>query len=260
MKNPLLLVGAGHMGQAMLGRWQQAGFNNISVINPSPKPMPAGVKFYQTIEAVPGAGFDTIIFAIKPQKAAESIPAYAKFKNALFISILAGTSLAQLEGWLGKETKIIRAMPNLPAQIGQGIIALYAAPKIKKAERDMAGQIFAPLGAVSWMEQEEQMNIATALSGSGSAYVFLFMEALHQAAIKEGLPSLLAKELIQQTVIGSAMLADKNKDWAALARQVTSKGGTTEAALNILQQDNVFAELLHRAVAAAHDRAKKLAE
>jgi len=212
---------------------------------------------------------DVIIFAVKPQnmqEAANDLRAKGYTSglyplNQLIISIAAGVRLTDLMRWLKPTRRLIRAMPNTPALIDEGITALYPLPRyISKADRQKADAILSAVGRTVWVRNEDEMNAVTAISGSGPAYVFLFMEALEQAAIELKLPEDIAHELVLQTFIGASELAAKSSDsLAALRERVTSKGGTTEAALNSMAADRVK-EAIVRAVKAAYERARELGE
>jgi len=176
--------------------------------------------------------------------------------GALMLSIAAGTSTASLHKAWGSQVRIIRAMPNTPGSIGRGISALYSGKNARPGDRKFAQQLLAALGATLWVDREDMIDIVTAVSGSGPAYVFLLVEALAAAAIAEGLPRALAEKLARATIAGSGALLDADpRDPAQLRRDVTSPHGTTEAALEILMADNGLAQLLIRAGAAARARA-----
>jgi len=200
---------------------------------------------------------DIIVFAIKPQQMGEALPAYAKRFGAkpLYLSIVAGKTLAFLAQALGKDAALVRAMPNLAAIIGEGMTALAANTQVSGAQKETAEALMRAVGEILWVE-EKMMDAVTAVSGSGPAYFFLLMEALQKAAIKGGLTPEQANELVRQTAKGSALLAEDDA-FDALRKNVTSPGGTTEAALKILQEGG-FEKLVCDAVEAAMRRAHEL--
>lgn len=252
------------MGGALLARWTQmrpAGIAQFTVIDPATQPGDvSGVRFFSELSAAPpDIKPDVIVFAVKPQQMATLLPAYASRFGVipLYLSIAAGKTLAWLAGHLGKNASIVRAMPNTPALIGEGMTALVAATHVPAAQKNIAEALMGAAGKTLWVEDEAWMDGVTAISGSGPAYVFLFMEALTHAAMECGLSEPVAVELVRQTVRGSALLAEK-KAFSALRRQVTSPGGTTEAALTVLMKNNQFEQLLVEATKAAAKRAGEL--
>jgi pyrroline-5-carboxylate reductase len=257
----ILLVGAGKMGGALLARWQEK-FPDYSfdVIEPAQsKP-----GWHKNLESLPkDYAPDVIVFAVKPQELAKILPAYrARFATKpLYISIAAGKTLAFFAKYLGEHAHVVRAMPNLPATIGIGTTILCAAYTLSQSARDTAKKLMESVGMVGWVKDESQMDAVTAVSGSGPAYVFLFIQSLIKAGIAEGLPEELAKMLAIRTVQGSAVLADKTgESLEQLRKNVTSPGGTTEAALKILMENGALEKLLCKAVAAAAKRSKELVE
>ncbi len=203
------------------------------------------------------------VLAIKPQAVAESAAAIGNFYAArpahMVISILAGTPIARLAQILGNKAPIIRAMPNTPALIGEGITACVASNTVSFDARIMATDLLAGIGEVVWLEHESQIDIATAISGSGPAYMFHVLECLVESAVAHGLDANVARALSIHTMRGSALLASESSDALSVLRQnVTSKGGTTEAALNVLMP--VLPNVFRTAIDAAITRAKALAE
>jgi pyrroline-5-carboxylate reductase len=204
---------------------------------------------------------DVIVLAVKPQH----LPSLAKTLGALLskqliISIAAGIRLADLSRWLGNYTNIIRAMPNTPAQIQAGITGLYALPQVSKALISQADQILNAAGETLWLDVEEELDAVTAISGSGPAYVFYFIEALHDAALNLGLNKEQAKQLSIATFKGASLLAESsNTALDTLREQVTSKGGTTEQGLISLTQSQVK-QAIALAAQKAFERAKTLGD
>jgi len=266
----LTLVGAGRMGGALLKRWTGTpGLLENSatvVIEPSPAPDVRSLAASHGLEirGEPGAAIDCdiIVLAVKPQTmdAAASAVGRAVRGSPAYVSIAAGATLAGLGAALPEGAAIIRAMPNTPAQIGEGATALVANAHATAGQRAAAERLMAAAGMAVWLDDEAQMDAVTAVSGSGPAYVFLMAECLEEAARGAGLAPDLARALARQTVIGAARLMQDSPDDAAILRQnVTSPGGTTEAALAVLMDKRALARLLTAAVEAARGRAGALA-
>jgi pyrroline-5-carboxylate reductase len=262
---PLLLIGCGKMGGAMLAGWREQGLAEAVVVEPHPAASLAalpGVQVVASAEAIP-AGFrpGAVILAIKPQEAAGALPAYARYAGkALFLSIMAGRSIGAMGAALGGDAAIIRAMPNTPAAIRQGFSAAFAGPGVTEAQRALADRLLGAIGEVAWVDDEDQLNPVTAVSGGGPAYVFLLAEVLEQAALAEGVPPDLARRMARATVAGSgALLAASTEDAAQLRINVTSPKGTTERALAVLMAEGGLPELMRKAIAAATARSRELA-
>jgi pyrroline-5-carboxylate reductase len=262
----LVLVGAGKMGSALLEGWLRLGLagRHVAVIEPAPSPDVLALKT-SGLEVNPDLRRlrepAVVVLAIKPQVAAEAIAPLRAMVGAatLVISIMAGHTLHFLSNALGSAGALVRAMPNTPAAIGRGITV--AVPlRASGAQRQLAERLLSATGAVEWIEDESLMDAVTAVSGSGPAYVFLLAEALAQAGVAAGLPQALAQKLARETVAGSGELLQRSKlDAAALRENVTSPGGTTAAALEILMAENGLKTLMASAVAAATARSRKLA-
>ncbi|HXW25033.1 MAG TPA: pyrroline-5-carboxylate reductase, partial [Xanthobacteraceae bacterium] len=203
-----------------------------------------------------------IVIAVKPQVAAEVVPAAAPLvgPSSVVVSIMAGQRLSALERALPRGTAVIRAMPNTPAAIGRGITVAVANAHASAHQRDLAGRLLAAIGAVEWVADEALLDAVTAVSGSGPAYVFLLAETLAQAGVAAGLPADLAGRLARATVAGSGELLHRSPlDAETLRRNVTSPGGTTLAALTVLMGTDGLGPLMARAVAAATRRSRELA-
>lgn len=260
-----LLIGCGKMGQALLRGWLSTNsFSSIDVVDPHEKPEgfdDARVAFYSTLSKAKKS-YDIIVIAIKPQSITEaSLKAYAEMKAPLFLSIAAGKTVESLRDVLGKDKRIVRAMPNLPASVGEAMSVLYAGKGVTKDDKDLADKTMSAAGLVEWIEDEELMHAVTALSGSGPAYLFQLIESMSKAGQKIGLNKKLATKLARQTVIGSAALAEAETDKTAedLRVAVTSKGGTTEAALEILMDDKEgLDQLMIKALQNAVKRSEEL--
>jgi pyrroline-5-carboxylate reductase len=262
----LVLVGAGKMGGALLEGWLRFGLepSRAAVLEPQPSPQLAalaqrGLRLNPPTRALTDVA--AIVIAVKPQTAAEVLPALAPMIGAstVVVSIMAGRTLRFIAGALGRRCAMVRAMPNTPAAIGRGITV--AVPRdANPAQRALADRLLAATGAVEWVEDEALMDAVTAVSGSGPAYVFLLAEALAEAGVAAGLPPALAARLARETVAGSGELLHQGElDAADLRRNVTSPGGTTAAALDVLMGPDGLAPLLQRAVAAATARSRALA-
>jgi len=269
-KGPLLLVGAGKMGQAMLDGWLARGLapKKTAIIEPQPgKAIKALGKRGVTVNPKTGSkakanGAGAIVIAVKPQIAPDAVPPLGLHvgKGTLIVSIMAGRTLAFLEDKLPKGTAIVRAMPNTPAAIGRGITVAVANKNVSRAQRKLASDLLAAIGTVEWVDDERLMDAVTAVSGSGPAYVFLLAEAMAQAGVAAGLPAALAAKLARETVAGSGELLHRSPlDAATLRQNVTSPGGTTAAALEVLMGPGGFDALLTKAIAAATRRGRELA-
>jgi pyrroline-5-carboxylate reductase len=256
------------MGGALLKGWIEKGIGPLAVVEPAPSPYlrklakAGSIALFGRVAELHG-GVRACVVALKPQvlkTQAVDLRAVAQ-TGALMISIAAGTNLRALRAAWGREARIVRAMPNMPGAIGRGISVLYAPSNIVRADRKMAESLLARLGETLWVGRESHIDAVTAISGSGPAYVFLLAEALEKAAIAEGLPAETAKRLARATVAGAgAMLDVEKREPAELRRDVTSPGGTTEAALRILSGASGLSPLIARAVRAAAQRAEELAE
>ena len=260
----IALAGAGKMGGAMLTGWLAGGLDakRVVVIEPFPA---------DDIKALTARGIrlnpkdagtaDTLVVAVKPQMFREAGPALKQLvgPNTLVVSIMAGTNIAALEQVCGG--MVVRAMPNTPAAIGRGITVAVAADNVSAAQRATADALLRATGAVEWVDDESLMDAVTAVSGSGPAYVFLLAEEMARAGIEAGLPADLATKLARETVAGSGeLLRRSEQDSATLRQNVTSPGGTTAAALEVLMGKDGMQPLMIRAIAAATRRSKELAK
>ncbi len=265
-RGTLVLVGAGKMGTAMLDGWLARGLNPKKIIVIEPQPVKAvkalarrGVKLNPKDKVGVASA---IVIAVKPQSAPEAVPPLARYidKTTLVLSIMAGRTIGFLEKSLPTGTAIVRAMPNTPAAIGRGISVAVANARISKRQRKQASDLLAAIGKVEWVDDEALMDAVTALSGSGPAYIFLLAECMARAGVAAGLPKELATRLARETVAGSAELLHRSDlDAATLRQNVTSPGGTTAAALEVLMGPGGFDQLLTQAIAAATRRSRDLA-
>ena len=263
----LVLVGCGHMGAAMLRGWlARDAAQRYLVVEPAGRH--AALENAEQVEWHGAAGDlsdglapDAVIFAVKPQIIDTVLPEYRRWaqRQTLFLSIAAGKTIAGIARHLG-EAPIVRAMPNTPAAIGRGITVACANPQVKPDQRRLCEALLAAIGESAWVENEALLDPVTAVSGSGPAYVFLLIEVLAQAGERAGLPADLALRLARETVAGAGELARLSPGSPARLREaVTSPGGTTRAALDVLMAKDGLARLLDRAVTAATKRSRELA-
>jgi pyrroline-5-carboxylate reductase len=262
---PLLLVGAGKMGGALLDGWVRRGLAapGTTVLDPYLDPdrarglSQAGVAVVATPAEVAVRGHGCVVLAVKPQSMAEALAAAAPLAaaDAVIVSVAAGIRLATLEAAFAAGQPVIRAMPNTPAQVGLGMTVAFANAHVGKEQRDAVDALLGAVGKVAWIEDEDLMDAVTAVSGSGPAYVFLLAECLAEAGREAGLPDALAALLARQTVAGAgALLAESALPPGELRRNVTSPGGTTAAALEVLMADDGLKPLVVRAVERAKER------
>jgi pyrroline-5-carboxylate reductase len=257
------------MGGALLRGWLHRGIaRRYIVVEPGPIAADFAanpqVELLAAADKVP-ADFATgvIVLAVKPQVMIEVLPGYGRFAHsgALFLSIAAGKTLGFFARFLGERAAVVRAMPNTPAAIGRGIAVACANAAVAPAQRTLAERLLAAVGEVGWVADEALMDAVTAVSGSGPAYVFLLIECLAKAGVAAGLPEDLASRLARATVAGAGELARLSEQSAAALREtVTSPGGTTRAALDVLMGQEELERLLTRAVLAAAMRSRELAE
>jgi len=262
----IVLAGAGKMGGAMLTGWLAQGLDakRVAVIEPAPSPeisrlAKKGVRLNPTPNDT--GAIAALVIAVKPQSFREAGAALTPLtaSSTLVVSIMAGTPIALLEQVCGGS--VVRAMPNTPAAIGRGITVAVAAKKVSAAQRAMADALLRAIGSVEWVDDEGLMDAVTAVSGSGPAYVFLLAEELARAGVAAGLPEALATKLARETVAGAGELLHRSDLASATLRQnVTSPGGTTAAALEVLMGKDGLQQLMTRAVAAATARSKELAK
>jgi pyrroline-5-carboxylate reductase len=262
----IVLAGAGKMGGAMLARWLARGLDpkHVAVIEPYPS-AEIGALVKTGIRLNPSAkdagSVATLVIALKPQSFPEAGPMLKSFTgpSTLAVSIMAGTAIAAISQACGGS--VVRAMPNTPAAIGRGITVAVAAKNVSAGQRAVANALLGATGLVEWVDDERLMDAVTAVSGSGPAYVFLLAEELARAGVEAGLPEALATNLARETVAGSGELLHRSDDSSATLRQnVTSPGGTTAAALEVLMGPDGLQSLLTRAVAAATRRSRELAK
>ena len=262
----LVLLGAGKMGFAMLAGWLARGLDprKLTVLEPQPvKSVKALTRRGVALNPVGRLlNASAVVIAVKPQSAPEAVWTLKPFvsKSTLALSIMAGRTLGFLEEALPPGTAVVRAMPNTPAAIGRGVTVACPNSKVSARQRRLASDLLAAIGSVEWVNDEGLMDAVTAVSGSGPAYVFLLAEALAEAGVASGLPPSLAAKLARETVAGSGELLHRSElDAAVLRQNVTSPGGTTAAALEVLMGKDGLTELMRKAVAAATKRSRELA-
>ena len=262
----LVFLGGGNMANALIGGLLAKGHDarKVAVIEIAPaardKIVARGVRVTTAPDATT-AKADVLVLAVKPQDVRAALASIAtSVKGKLVISIAAGVRLDALSRWLGGHRRLVRCMPNTPALVGAGITAVYALPDVDEAGRKQAETILSAVGEVVWVDDERLLDVVTAVSGSGPAYVFWLIEQLAAFAEREGIPAPDALRLAKQCVLGSAQLAHGSADLPAqLRKNVTSKGGTTEAALGVFE-DEKLAERFARALAAATRRGGELGD
>jgi len=268
MTDGILLIGCGKMGGALLAGWLERGVapGQVTVVEPHAGDDIAARHGVTVVGAADGLSRDAapavVAFAVKPQSMDEVAPAYRRFAGpgTVFLSIAAGRTIASFERLLGAEAAIVRTMPNTPASVGRGITVACANPNVSENQRARCQELLEAVGEVAWVADEALLDAVTAVSGSGPAYVFLLIECLAKAGEAAGLDGALAARLARATVSGSGELARLSEDAAAVLRQnVTSPGGTTEAALKVLMGDDALCRLMTDAVAAATRRSRELA-
>jgi pyrroline-5-carboxylate reductase len=258
------------MGGAMLDGWFKRGLNpvDVMVVEPGGRDAVSPCSKHRALTCLPHASAvprdfrpDVVVFAVKPQVADDVVPAYKPFaaQHPVFLSVLAGKPTSYFQKHLGADA-IVRAMPNTPAAVGKGVSVLFPSPAVTPVQRQVCEVLMSAVGTVEWLADESLMDAVTAVSGSGPAYVFLLAETLRDAGIEAGLPPELAARLARATVAGSGALLEHEAATPpeTLRKNVTSPGGTTAAALDVLMGPGGFKELLAKAVAAATRRSKEL--
>jgi pyrroline-5-carboxylate reductase len=261
----LLLVGCGRMGSALVKGWLAGNAaDRIWAVEPADLGL-ADPRLHHVRDAAglpPELVPEVVVLAVKPQMMPEALPAYRRFAGSgtLFLSIAAGRTLAYLEQGLGAAAAVVRAMPNTPAAIGQGISVLVANATVTPDQRGRAETLMQAAGQTAWIEDDALMDAVTGVSGSGPAYVFYLIETLAEAGRAAGLPADLAMQLARQTLVGAGALAGAATESAAELRiAVTSPKGTTQAALDVLMAPDGLQPLMTKAVAAATQRGRELA-
>ncbi len=266
----LLLVGGGKMGEAMLAGWLKKSLKteDVIVVEPFEATAKSLVSKYG-VQVVNDTGSladdlqpETVVFAVKPQMMDDAIGAFARYAgpDCLYVSIAAGKTISYFEKHLGDRAAIVRAMPNTPAAVGRGITVGYPNHLVSANQRTWADELLQAVGVVAWVDDENQVDAVTALSGGGPAYVFLLVEVMAKAGVAAGLSEDLAMLLARTTVAGAGeLLHQSDEDAATLRQNVTSPGGTTAEALRVLMADDALQSLMTEAIAQATKRSRELA-
>ena len=264
---PLLLVGCGKMGTAMASGWLEQGLSPDSLFIEDPSPCEEAQKLIVQYGLICSDNISLpetpviIVLAVKPQMMAQVLPTLRQKagEQTLFLSIAAGQSLATLSAHLGAGQPVVRCMPNTPAAIGRGMSVACANKAVTPIQKEHCNTLLSAIGEMAWIEDEEQMDAVTAVSGSGPAYLFALTECLAQSGMAQGLAPELSWQLAKTTMTGAAALMDHSPHNPVTLRQnVTSPGGTTEAALNVLMGKKGLPELMDKAIKAATGRSKEL--
>lgn len=270
MQSPVIsVIGAGNMGSCLIGGLIKNGHpaNKIWASDADEQKLThlsQTLKIHVTTNNAEAAlNANILIFAVKPQlfaSVASALSTVVQQQHPLIISIAAGVTIASIEAWLGGKVAVVRSMPNTPALIGCGATALYANRLVTSTQHAEAETIMRSLGLIVWLAEEKQMDVVTALSGSGPAYFFLMMESLQKSAEQLGLPPATAKLLTLQTALGSAQMAlESDKSLEELRQVVTSPGGTTERGVSVLEESNIR-EIYYQTLLAAKTRSEELAK
>ncbi|WP_306258143.1 pyrroline-5-carboxylate reductase [Pararhizobium sp. IMCC21322] len=270
-ERPLVLVGAGKMGGAMLQGWLSKGLAEgaVHVIDPGlndsqrAELQAQGVVVHDSADDVPTPGL--LILAVKPQMMEKVLPGLAGFSDRsdatgmIVLSVVAGITIATLSKTFGDEALVIRSMPNTPALVGRGVTGLFPSQEMTPPQKEFIAELLAAIGKAVWVDSEEAINAVTAVSGSGPAYVFHLVEAMAQAGVALGLPEDVAMILARETVSGAGELLNQSPDTAETLRvNVTSPNGTTAAGLEVLMASDGLPPLIEKTVRAAHKRAIEL--
>ena len=269
MSTSIAFIGGGNMASSLIGGLTSSSEQaaNILVAEPNAaqrEQLAQQFDIQTTEDNTDTLKADVVVLAVKPQllqvvcrELSEALR--RSNKQPLFISIAAGVRSADIDRWLGGNQAIVRCMPNTPSLLQTGATGLYANLQVNASQKTLAENILQAVGIALWVNKEDELDAVTAVSGSGPAYFFLLMEAMQQAGIKLGLEAETAKKLVLQTALGAALMADNSDvDAATLRARVTSKGGTTEQAINSFQNAN-FEQLVENALKAANDRSQTLA-
>lgn len=268
MKNSIItFIGGGNMARSLIGGLIETGVptENLRIADPHPEPLASEFPVRRYLDNLAAlAGADVIVLAVKPQilpEVAKSLANTLVPPLPLFISIAAGIPVVNIAHWLGihQAVPIVRVMPNTPALVKSSASALFAGQHVSTSQRELAESILRAVGLTVWLEDENLMDAVTALSGSGPAYFFFIMEILEKTGVNLGLPQEMARLLTLQTAFGAAKMAlESQEDAATLRARVTSKGGTTEQAINVLQNGGLQ-DLFDKALQAAQQRSLSLA-
>ncbi len=262
--NKILLIGCGNMGSALLEAWSKKTTNHFTVVDPQQylklRKKFQKIHILKDINQIKSINkFDIIIFAIKPQISDLIMKKISNFifkKNTLFISVVAGKKISFYNNFLPLKNQLVRVMPNLPAIVEESMSCLVANKYLSKSNKNKVNLLFSKAGKVLWLKNEKELDKVTAISGSGPAYFYLFIEYFEKACQKLGFTETVSKNLVFQTALGSLKLLSVDKRSAQdLRKNIAIKGGTTEAALKILMKNNDFNKIFSRAIMQAHKKA-----
>ena len=266
--NKILLIGCGHMGNALLKAWLLNTDYSFVVIDPLQykkinRNFTNRVKAFKSLDNTKNIKLiDLVIFAVKPQislSVIKDISRYNFSNKIIFLSIVAGRKINFFTKYLSKKSQFIRVMPNMPAIIAQGMTCLFANKNVTKKNKNIVNSLFLNVGKTLWLKSESEINKVTAISGSGPGYIFFIIDAFEKAALDLGMGEADTKKLVHQTLFGSINLLLKEKQSASiLANNIAVKGGTTEAGLNIFKNKKTLHEIFKKVVKAAYSRANHL--
>ena len=271
VKRPLLLIGCGKMGSAMLSGWLKEGLdkNAVIIVDPYLDPIKEGFSqlavknLLEPIDDLPkGIAPSFVIMAVKPEMMDDALNTLkvSDLSKTVMLSVAAGKTIHYFEDHLGKDQAIVRAMPNIPASIGKGVTVCVANKNVFEYQKQISKTLLETVSVVEWIDDEALIDAVTALSGSGPAYVFYMAEAMAAAGEAIGLPRGLSEKLARHTVSGAGALLEKSDEsFSNLRQNVTSSGGTTAAALDVLMSDEGIAKAIRRAMQEAKARSKELA-
>mgnify|MGYP001964725508 CR=1 FL=1 len=256
------------MGGSLLEGWVEQGFENADLAVVEPNAMVTakfaahGILIVESIAALP-KDFrpDVVVFAVKPQVMGEVVPSYVELNtiDTAFMSIAAGKTISEFEKSLGASAAIVRAMPNTPAAVGRGVTVVCGNANVTSVQKEFCFKLLGAVGEVEWVKEEGLLDAVTALSGGGPAYVFLLVEVMASAGVASGLPLQLSERLARSTVAGAGELLYQSDELASTLREnVTSPGGTTAEALQVLMANDTLQHLMDHAIAAATARSKEL--
>ena len=262
-----MIIGCGHMGNAILQAWYLKTKNSYIVIDPLnykkiQYQYKRRVKAYQTLKEIKSfKNIDIVIFAIKPQvakKVLENFREYRFNKNTIFVSIVAGKRIKFFQNYIGN-SKFVRVMPNMPSKVNSGMSCLVKNYMVSKSNKKIIDSLFLKIGETLWLDKELDINKVTAISGSGPGYIYFFIDAFEKAALQLGLGKLITRKLVYQTFFGSAkLLLDEKKIAEVLASNIAIKGGTTEAGLKIFKKNKNLHKILIKVVKAAYSKSNQL--
>ena len=266
--NSVLIIGCGHMGSALLNLWSKNKFYKFTVVDPLKYKIIKGKFKHNRIQSIASVKqiknthfFDVVVLAVKPQVVERVLKEYKFFpfkKTCVLISIMAGKKIIFLRKLLPNIKQIVRVMPNMPALIGEGVSCLVSNNYVSNANKNKVTKLFSKVGITVWLNKEGEIDIATAISGSGPGYVFYLIDAMEKAANNLGLNQKLNKKIILQTFIGSLkLLQHSNKNAIELANSIAIKGGTTEAGIKIMKKNDVH-KILLKTILSAYQKANLL--